>query len=121
MRSGAVLIRKSFSPAPAFASFIAVCYNDAMTEKKNRMFAYIEKNHKKLRETTFEAAGLADACEQMCEEFSLSRPVVLNKHLREFSDFRRVKFALHDFVGEDGFDDVTIELITDKKKKDKCQ
>lgn len=59
------------------------------------------------------------ALESMCLELDLSRPIVLFKHAKEMSKFGRTVFKSPDFIEAVDFDTYEVELLDDKKLKNK--
>ena len=88
-----------------------------------KLWIQLHKNHKliaqHLLETTTQSKkkALALACEAAGEAFHISRPMILSKHETHFSNFNRTTFSLDDFIGEDTFDTMTIEIMPDKKAR----
>lgn len=59
---------------------------------------------------------LKSAVAAICNEFDLSKPIVLEKHLNETASFNRTVFYPDDFVETVSFDSFEIEKIATKKK-----
>jgi hypothetical protein len=59
---------------------------------------------------------LKSAVAAMCDEFDLSKPLILEKHLSEAASFNRTVFYPDDFVETVSFDSFEIEKIATKKK-----
>ena len=52
----------------------------------------------------------------LCQELDLSRPVLLNKHVRELNTFNHTAFKQSDFMEPISFDRFEIEILIDKKE-----
>jgi hypothetical protein len=57
-----------------------------------------------------------DALSAICDEFDLSKPIVLEKHINETAFFNRTVFYPDDFIESVYFDSFEIEKIAAKKK-----
>ena len=55
--------------------------------------------------------------EEICYKLDLSLPMWLNKHTKEFNEFKRVTFYADDFIDDVDFDKLEIDLINDGSKK----
>lgn len=80
-----------------------------------RLWARIMKKHRIARQATAECAweGVEDALTELCREFDIPRPLWLNKHYREFDDFRRTQFLPEHFMEDVSFDRLEIEFLED--------
>ena len=65
---------------------------------------------------SFSADALGAVVHEFCQELDLARPVLLKKHICDFSRFLRVSFKQADFMEEIDFDVFEIEVIKEKKK-----
>ena len=83
-----------------------------------RLWARIIKKHRIERQATAECAweGAEDALTELCREFDIPRPLWLNKHYREFEDFRRTQFLPEHFMEEVPFQRLEIEFLEDGEK-----
>ena len=83
-----------------------------------RLWARIIKKHRIERQATAECAweGAEDALTELCREFDIPRPLWLNKHYREFEDFRRTQFLPEHFMEEVPFQRLEIEFLEDDGK-----
>ena len=54
--------------------------------------------------------------DELCQELALSRPILMEKHMRELQQFSRTVFYPADFMEEISFDRFEIELFDQKKK-----
>ena len=61
-----------------------------------RLWARIIKKHRIEKQATVECAwgDAEEALTELCLEFDISRPLWLNKHCREFEEFRRTQFLI---------------------------
>ena len=83
-----------------------------------RLWARIVKKHRIAQQATRECAfeETEDALRELCHEFDIPNPVWLNKHYREYEDFRRTAF-LPDHIMEDvPFQRLEIEYLEDDGK-----
>ncbi len=69
-----------------------------------------------LKDILVSADGLKAAVAAICDEFDLSKPIILDKHLNETASFCRTVFYPDDFVESVFFDSFEIEKIATKKK-----
>ena len=83
-----------------------------------RLWAKIIKRHRIERQATAPCAweGVEDALTELCREFDIPRPIWLNKHYREFEDFRRTQFLPEHFMEEVPFQRLEIEFLEDDEK-----
>ena len=87
-----------------------------------RYWGKIIRKQKILQDTVTEAPPImtGEDFEQMiqklCEPLDLPRPVILSKHLRDMTTFRRVRFLPGDFMEEVPFDSFEAEELIEKKK-----
>ena len=80
-----------------------------------RLWARIIRKHRIERQATAECAftGVEEALTELCHEFDIPRPIWLDKHYREFSDFRRTQFLPEHFIEEVPFQRLEIEFLED--------
>ena len=83
-----------------------------------RLWAKIIKRHRIERQATAPCAweGVEDALTELCREFDIPRPIWLNKHYREFEDFRRTQFLPEHFMEEVPFQRLEIEYLDDDER-----
>ena len=83
-----------------------------------RLWAKIIKKHRIERQATAPCAweGVEDALTELCHVFDIPRPLWLNKHYREFEDFRRTQFLPEHFMEEVPFQRLEIEFLEDDDK-----
>ena len=53
---------------------------------------------------------------ELCQALDLSRPVVLEKHIRELEQFSHTVFRQNDFMESVSFDRFEIEIFPEKKE-----
>ena len=80
-----------------------------------RLWARIIRKQRIERQATAECAWeeAEDALTTLCHEFDIPRPIWLNKHYREFEDFRRTQFLPEHFIEEVPFQRLEIEFLED--------
>ena len=89
-----------------------------LIKKRNKMAA---------QHTAFVAHGegswteeeLYDAMGDICHQLDIARPVMLDRHVKDFNDFKRVSFRASDFIEKVDFDRFELELIDDQEAKNK--
>lgn len=69
-----------------------------------------------LKDIIVNGDDLKTAVAAICNEFDLSKPIILDKHLNETASFNRTVFYPDDFVDSVFFDSFEIEKIATKKK-----
>ena len=81
----------------------------------SRLWAKIIRKHRIERQATADAAfdGVEDALTELCREFDIPRPLWLNKHYREFDEFRRTQFLPEHFMEDVPFERLEIEFLED--------
>ncbi len=83
-----------------------------------RLWARIIQKHRIERQATapcaFEEAR--DALTELCREFDIPRPLWLDKHDREFEDFRRTQFLPEHFMEDVPFQRLEIEFLEDDER-----
>lgn len=84
-----------------------------------RLWARIIVKHRIARQTTApcEWGGQEEALVEICREFDIPCPLWLNKHEREFEDFRHTSFLPEHFMEEVPFQKLEIEYLDDTNKK----
>ncbi len=80
-----------------------------------RLWAKIIKKQRIDRQATAPCAfeDAQDALTELCHEFDIPRPLWLNKHVREFEEFRRTQFLPEHFMEEVPFQRLEIEFLED--------
>ena len=80
-----------------------------------RLWAKIIRRQRIERQDTAECAleEVQDALTELCREFDIPRPLWLNKHSREFEEFRRTRFLPEHFMEEVPFQRLEIEFLED--------
>lgn len=92
-----------------------------------RLWGIIRRNQKTTAQAVSDTQHQGDwnekdlhgALETLCLELDLSRPVVLFKHAQEMNKFGRTVFKSPDFIEWVDFDSFEVELLDDKRMKDK--
>lgn len=88
-----------------------------------KIWAKIIKGEHITQSTMYEIKGffdlkkLLDYLTDICQGFDIPRPLVLNKHFRQFHNFNHTIFKPEDFVESVDFDHFTIEVAIDRNKK----
>ncbi len=83
-----------------------------------RLWARIIKKHRIDRQATAECPleNVEDALTELCHEFDIPRPIWLDKHRREFGDFRRTQFLPEHFMEDVPFQRLEIEFLEDDEQ-----
>ena len=83
-----------------------------------RLWARIIRKHRIERQDTRTCAweDAEEALTELCPEFDIPRPLWLNKHYREFEEFRRTQFLPEHFMEEVPFQRLEIEFLEDDEK-----
>lgn len=83
-----------------------------------RLWARIIKQHRIFKQATAEAAwdDIDDALTELCRDFDIPKPLWLNKHEREFEEFRRTAFLPEHFMEEVPFQRLEIEFLEDDNR-----
>ena len=84
----------------------------------SRLWAKIIRKHRIERQGTAQCAisEVEEALTQLCHEFDIPRPLWLDKHYREFNEFRRTHFLPEHFMEEVPFQRLEIEFLEDDDK-----
>lgn len=90
-----------------------------------RIWAKVLKEHRIIRETVreFSSARPSDMegwslpIHELCQDLDLCRPVLLRKHVNDLTRFSRVVFKPADFIETVDFDELEVEVLSEKKKK----
>ena len=90
-----------------------------------RIWAKVLKEHRIIRETVreFSSARPSDMegwslpLHELCQDLDLCRPVLLRKHVNDLTRFSRVVFKPADFIEAVDFDELEVEVLSEKKKK----
>ena len=88
-----------------------------------RLWARIIKKHRIERQGTYDCKfeDVEEALTELCREFDIPRPIWLNKHRREYEDFRRTQFLPEHFMEEVPFQRLEIEYLDDDNKTRKSR
>ena len=88
-----------------------------------RLWARIIKKHRIERQATAECRWeeAEDALTELCREFDIPKPLWLNKHEREFSEFRRTQFLPEHFMEDVPFQRLEIEYLDDDDRPRKSR
>ena len=80
-----------------------------------RLWARVIVRHRIQRQVTVPCTfeGAEDAMTEICHELDISRPLWLNKHEKEFQEFRHTTFLPEHFMEDVRFDKLEIEFIED--------
>ena len=80
-----------------------------------RLWARIIKKHRIEKQATVECAwgDAEEALTELCREFDIPRPLWLNKHCREFEEFRWTQFLPEHFMEDVPFQRLEIEFLED--------
>lgn len=81
-----------------------------------KFWAKIKTEDRILKDTVVNGEDLKSAVAAVCDEFDLAKPVLLEKHINETSQFNRTVFYPDDFIESVCFDALEIEKIVTKKK-----
>lgn len=83
-----------------------------------RLWAKIIKKQRIERQATATCAweDAEDALTELCHEFDIPRPLWLDKHHREFNEFRRTQFLPEHFMEDVPFQRLEIEFLEDDNK-----
>ncbi len=83
-----------------------------------RIWARIEKQHKIIRQLTyeneakFEWSDFFTYLSDICSELDVATPVLLKTHIFNYAKFNRVNFLPRDFMESVNFDRLVLENIT---------
>ena len=80
-----------------------------------RLWARIIRRQRIERQATFDCRfeDVDDALTELCREFDIPRPIWLDKHRREYEEFRRTRFLPEHFMEEVPFQRLEIEYLDD--------
>ena len=80
-----------------------------------RLWARVIARHRILKQATRECVfdEAEEALTEICREFDIPRPLWLNKHAREFGEFRRTSFLPEHFMEDVPFQKLEIEFLED--------
>lgn len=81
----------------------------------SRLWARVINRHRIERQATVpcDREAVEDALTELCREFDIPAPLWLNKHYREFGDFRRTQFLPEHFMEEVPFQRLELEFLED--------
>ena len=80
-----------------------------------RLWARIIRKHRIERQGTYDCRyeDVEEALTELCHEFDIPRPIWLDKHRREYEEFRRTRFLPEHFMEEVPFQRLEIEYLDD--------
>ena len=80
-----------------------------------RLWARIIKKHRIEQQGTYDCRyeDVEEALTELCCKFDIPRPIWLNKHYREYEEFRRTQFLPEHFMEEVPFQRLEIEFLDD--------
>lgn len=80
-----------------------------------RLWAKIIVKHRIARQATRTCTfdGAEEALTELCREFDVPNPLWLNKHQREFGEYRRTAFLPEHFMEDVPFQKLEIEFLED--------
>jgi hypothetical protein len=81
-----------------------------------KFWGKLKQEDRILKDAIVTGDGFKAALASFCNEFDLSKPVLLEKHLNEINSFNRTVFYPDDFIESVAFDSFEIEKIVTKKK-----
>ena len=81
-----------------------------------RLWARVIVRHRIQRQATVDCTfdGAQDAMTELCHELDIARPLWLNKHEKEFQEFRHTAFLPEHFMEDVRFDRLEIEFLEDE-------
>ena len=80
-----------------------------------RLWAKIIQKNRIQRQATWECPyeDVDEALTELCREFDIPRPIWLDKHRREYDEFRRTRFLPEHFMEDVPFQRLEIEYLDD--------
>ena len=83
-----------------------------------RLWAKIINKHRIEQQQTAQCAweDAEEALTELCHVFDIPRPIWLDKHHREFEEFRRTHFLPEHFMEDVPFQKLEIEFLEDDEK-----
>ena len=80
-----------------------------------RLWARIIEKQRRQRQATRDCRyeDVEDALTEICREFDIPRPIWLNKHYREYEEFRRTRSLPEHFMEDVPFQRLEIEYLDD--------
>lgn len=84
-----------------------------------RLWGKIIEKHRIARQATVACSSddISDALTELCRDFDIPCPLWLNKHEREFENFRHTSFMPEHFMEDITFQKLEIEYLDDTDKK----
>ena len=84
-----------------------------------RLWGRVIVRHRIQRQITVDCAweDVQDALTELCHELDIARPLWLNKHEKEFNEFRHTAFLPEHFMEDVRFDKLEIEFLDDSDRK----
>ena len=88
-----------------------------------RLWARIIKRQRIQKDATYECRyeDVEEALTELCREFDIPRPIWLQKHEREYEEFRRTRFLPEHFIEDVSFDRLEIEYLDDDDRSRKSR
>ena len=83
-----------------------------------RLWARIIRKHRIERQATYDCRfeDVEEALTELCRQFDVPRPLWLDKHTREYEEFRRTQFFFFFFMEDVPFQRLEIEYLDDDEK-----
>ena len=83
-----------------------------------RLWARIIRKHRIERQATYDCRfeDVEEALTELCRQFDVPRPLWLDKHTREYEEFRRTQFLPEHFMEDVPFQRLEIEYLDDDEK-----
>lgn len=83
-----------------------------------RLWARIISKQRISKQATVDASfeDVDDALTELCREFDIPKPLWLNKHDREYEEFRRTSFLPEHFMEDVPFQRLEIEYLDDDNR-----
>ena len=84
----------------------------------SRLWAKVIRKNRIERQATIECRyeDVDEALTELCRDFDIPRPIWLDKHRREYEDFRRTRFLPEHFMEDVPFQRLEIEFLEDDEK-----
>lgn len=91
-----------------------------------KIWAFIRKHQKIIQDVVIEFHETRDASfeqwqtiiGELCQALQQSRPVILNKHIEQLTQFARTTFLPDDFLEDVAFDKFEVEIFPEEKTHD---
>ena len=84
-----------------------------------RLWARVISRNRIQRQTTVNCAfeDAKEAMTELCNALDIARPLWLNKHEKEFQEFRHTSFLPEHFMEDMQFDKLEIEFLDDEDRR----